>query len=191
MLSKRTLRLYTIYPYKAYPTLIYDISVQSVPNAYIWYIRTKRTLRLYMIYSYKAYPTLWRRSQPTPSTWCRIYGQFNSFYPRYAYIRTSDHGFRRSGTHISVPAIMAFADQVRIYPYQRSWLLPIRYGYIRTQLLTTLWLFLFGAKACALTTVSYNHFLNVSAQRCSHVLAIFNRFWYTRDFEWTAAEQLV
>ena len=80
------------------------------------------------------------------------------------------------GMDVSVPAIMAVANQVQIYQYM---------------LVTTLRLFLFGAKVCVLKTVSYNHFLNASAQCCSHMLAIFNHFWYTCESEWTAAEQLV
>ena len=72
--------------------------------------------------------------------------------------------------------ITLIISQLQIYLYQRSWLLLTRYGYIRTHLVTTLRLFSFGAKACMLTTVSHNYFLNASAQRCSHELAIFSRF---------------
>ena len=80
------------------------------------------------------------------------------------------------GTDISVPVIMAVANQVWIYSYTASHYITI----VFTQ-----------AKACVLTTVSFYHFLNASAQHCSHVLAIFNWFWYTHEFEGTAAEQLV
>ena len=52
------------------------------------------------------------------------------------------------GVDISVPAIMAVADQVQIYPYTASHDIEI---------------VLIQNNSVWLTTVSYNHFLNVSA----------------------------
>ena len=67
--------------------------------------------------------------------------KFNSFYPRCGHIRPRDHRCCQPGTDISVHSLV----------------IKLR-------------LFLFGAKVFVLTKVSYKHFLNASAQHCSHML---------------------